>query len=375
MTLTTDVGDALRYPRLRYAAKFVFGQADVRVHYGQKPPDNAVFVPQKSDLLFQTGTRAVAPPHDLSDIFFAAFYFLTEYDCWSGVVGTDAHGRYRDAERRAVVNRRTDYPFLDEEILKLSNRNEGFELVPTLDIDGPWKYQHKPFWVRWGGMWKGDVANRLRVELGGRDPYDAWEKIRTFPSNTVLFWLLAGNTRYDVRYRTGQSAVRELLRTLEFEAGIHPSYNAAFSPQMLADETRALEDALGKPVKKSRMHFLRYRLPETYRALIAAGIHEEYTTCMPTLAGFKYGTARAFRWFDVESNEETPLWLVPTLWMDRTFLAYEKIDATTARSRALKLVERARSVGGRSAVLVHPPSLAGADEWKGWESLTHGLFG
>lgn len=374
MTLTTDRGDAARFPRLLYAANFVFGDADLRVHYGQKPVENAVFIPRKSELLFQTGTRPVPPPRDLSDLLFSVFYFLTEYDCVSGAVGADAHARYRDDERTAVRNGWTNFPFLDAEIMKFIRKKNNFELVPTLDIDGPWKYKHKPAWVRWAGMLKGDWAGRLHVEFGGRDPYDAWDVVRSFPANTTLFWLLAGRSPHDVRYRPGQRAVRKLLRSLDFEAGIHPSYRAAFSPKMLADETRALADAAGRSVKKCRMHFLRYRLPDTRRAMVAAGVEEDYTTCMPARAGFKHGTARPFRWYDVERDEVTALTLVPTLWMDRTFLDYEKLDVETAKRRANQLIARARNVGGRAAVLIHPPSLAGADEWNGWRSLTDGLF-
>jgi hypothetical protein len=369
MRLTTDRGDAERYPRLMYAAKFVFGDADVKVHYGLSPAENAVFVPRKSELLFARGVSPVSPPEDCSDLFFAVFYFLTEYDCWSGAVGTDAHGRYRDEERTAVRKGWTDEPFLDAAIEQLTGRREEFRLVPTLDVDGPWKYKHKPFWVRWGGMLKGDVPGRMRVECGGPDPYEAWERIRRFPPQTILFWLLGGQTPYDTRYRANNPHVRKLIRSLPFEAGVHPSYNAAFSSDLLVQEIEALSQIVGRAVEKSRMHFLRYRLPYTHRALVEAGIREDYTTCMPAVAGFKYGTARPFPWFDVEKNVETALMLVPTLWMDRTFLTYEKLTPAAAAARASAIAEKARLFGGHAAVLLHPPSLAGADEWAGWESL------
>ncbi|MDW8332968.1 MAG: hypothetical protein RMM53_02005, partial [Bacteroidia bacterium] len=187
-------------------------------------------------------------------------------------------------------------------------------------------------------------------------------------------WLLAGRTRHDTRYRACQRPVRDLIRRLDFEAGVHPSFRAAARAEMLVAETRALADATGRPIRKCRMHFLRYRLPDTYRAMLRAQIEEDYTTCMPALAGFKYGTARPFRWFDVEADEPTPLTLVPTLWMDRTFLSYEKLTPDTARVRAQSLMQRAKKTGGRAAFLLHPAALIGADEWKGWESWAHGVW-
>ncbi|MDW8334886.1 MAG: hypothetical protein RMM53_11780, partial [Bacteroidia bacterium] len=187
MTVTCDRGDASRFPRLLYAAECLFGDADVWIHYGDRPVAGAVFVPRKSDLLFVKGTRPVAPPDDFSDILFAAFYFLTEYDCWSGAVGTDKFGRYRDFERAAVRRGLIDEPFLDlerEKILRAVSPQRlepRLELIPTLDVDGPWKYKHKPFWVQWAGMLKGDVRRRLLAATFGRDPYDAaWERVRLF---------------------------------------------------------------------------------------------------------------------------------------------------------------------------------------------------
>ena len=84
-----------------------------------------------------------------------------------------------------------------------------------------------------------------------------------------------------------QALQRSVRHISDFASlGAHPSYRASKESDVLHDE-KALEALTKQKLEKSRQHFLRFRLPATYRQLRAAGIKQEYSMGYSTQTGWR----------------------------------------------------------------------------------------
>jgi hypothetical protein len=139
-------------------------------------------------------------------------------------------------------------------------------------------------------------------------------------------------------------------------------------------EVKQLQSITGVPVNHSRQHFLRYRLPETFRYLLDVGVKHDYTLGFYSKIGFKTGMAIPYPWFDLDKNKITELILHPTLAMDRTFQAYMKVSPEQALEEVKQLVDKVKAVNGSFTLLLHNDSLSESGEWKGWRSAVEEMI-
>ncbi|GAB4424525.1 MAG: hypothetical protein OHK0039_41770 [Bacteroidia bacterium] len=320
------------------------------------------------------------------DLLAAAFYVATDYEKYQQQ-RLDAHGRYDAAaypsaawgldrmplvhvyaqHLRAVLER--CYPG------QLAFAPPVYAPVYTFDIDFPWLYLHKPAWVQAAGLGRdllrGQAGARLHAWRSGRDPYDTFEDIfaRCVPTQTRFFFLIERSSPYDSRFTWRIPAYQALIRRVRdrgYTVGIHPSYRSSEIPGAIAAETAALARVLDAPVRHARQHFLRYRYPDTCRALLDAGIEHDYTLCRFDRAGFPCGMARPFGWYDLLAERQTPLRLHPTLVMDRSLQGYLRLDPAGAAVRLRELIATTRTYGGTFTMLLHNDTLSDTGDWRGW---------
>jgi hypothetical protein len=98
--------------------------------------------------------------------------------------------------------------------------------------------------------------------------------------------------------------------------GLHPSYACFEHPEKIAEEKKRLEEILNREITSSRFHFLRFRLPESYRLLEETGIREDFSMGFSAFPGFRAGTSLPFRWFDLKKNQAGNLLIHPFSLMD-----------------------------------------------------------
>ena len=139
---------------------------------------------------------------------------------------------------------------------------------------------------------------------GDEDPFDTYdfqeEVSKDYPSRTIYFFLLGDKSAYDRNLSPSNDGMQALIQKVSkyAEVGIHPTYKSVDSPSLLQKEISRLRVILGEPIDKSRQHFLRFKLPETFRNLIKEGIVEEYSMGYADRPGFRSGnmyTALFFR--------------------------------------------------------------------------------
>jgi hypothetical protein len=184
---------------------------------------------------------------------------------------------------------------------------------------------------------------------------------------SAFYFMAAPPLPPDGDYDVASAEVRRLieeLRTFDVELGIHPGYATLGDPARLAAEKARLDAVLGTTRYGARRHWLRFRVPDTWRESAAVGLTHDATLGFADREGFRCGTCRPFRPFDVAADREIDILEVPLVAMDATLRKHRGLspDATDARLR--ELAEICRRVDGTFTLLWHNSSLDGP--WKPW---------
>jgi hypothetical protein len=154
----------------------------------------------------------------------------------------------------------------------------------------------------------------------------------------------------------------------DVDYGIHPSYESHRDTALLNDEIRFLE-SFTQPVIKSRQHYIKFTLPDTYRTLVAAGINADYSMGFADQNGFRAGTSNTFLWFDLMSNTVTPLQVFPFVFMDATAIFYNKQQPPDAMAELEQLYSIIQKTNSQMITVFHNYTLGEAGMYVGWRTL------
>lgn len=321
------------------------------------------------------------------DIFAAVFFLLARVEEYAEVK-RDKHGRF--SSKFSIFSREfIQRPVIDEWLIKFKDEfligkgisfpENEFKWINTFDIDVAYAYKGRS-WSRvvaaaMRNVVRGDFTSffeRFGV-LGGakKDPYDTYDFQQGISQSslaeTIYFFLIGDKSQHDRNLSHKSKEMRELIQKVSTYAnvGIHPSYASHENPEKVEMERKRLIALSEKSVLKSRQHFLRFSLPQTYRNLIDAGIEEEYSMGYADLPGFRAGTCTPFYFFDLERNYATRLKVYPLVVMDASLRDYLKLEAQEGLVMVKALTHRVKSVNGVFVSLWHNDTLR-KDNNKGW---------
>lgn len=216
------------------------------------------------------------------------------------------------------------------------------------------------------------------------DPYKVslrqmldWEKKHKF--HATYFFKTGGNDKRDVSYNVYDSFIQKIflqLKELDFEIGLHPSFNTYVNPKMWSEELQGLSLACQRSILTSRQHYLRLRYPQTYRIIEANNQQYDSSLGFAEVEGFRNGTCHPFLPYDLEQDRVLRFWEIPLHVMDGTLAAYQGLDATAS----FELIERLNIIvdqhEGMFTLLIHN-TCCDMYEMPGWsdifESYLHGL--
>jgi hypothetical protein len=332
------------------------------------------------------------------DLFASSFYMLSRYEEYLPSI-KDRHGRFPFSESLACRHDLAEEPLVELWALKLKECIERkyprisfpvkqFSFIPTIDIDIPWAYKNRSFWRTAGGLARSflradlvELSARYRVLFRGEDdPYDTFdkiEKIHECRGLSPVFFLPAGTYgRFDKCIPASNPRYRRLIINIsgKYQTGIHPSYNSFDDPGLLRDEIKELAVISGKIPSRSRQHFLRLGLPESYRLLIANGILEDYTMGWPEIPGLRAGTCNPFKFYDLEKEVATQLKIFPFQIMDGSLRDYLELKPDQAAEYASRIVKMVRKANGTLITLWHNETFSGSGRWKNWENVYLGII-
>lgn len=323
------------------------------------------------------------------DIFTASFYLVSRYE--EQLPATlDEHKRYRSEQSIAVKNNFLELPVIDlwtfQLLDMLQSRFNGvagcsrkFSTMFTFDLDSAYAYRYKGFVRSALGItrsllnlrWK-ELQSRARVLSGAiNDPNDVYaevaRKLKGFDGTT--WFIHAGSWgQHDKPISLLHPAMKKIVADLskEFKLGIHPSYKSFRKNDTLSKEINRLSGVVGMKITRSRQHYLRFRLPETYIELTKMGIHEEYSMGYPDRIGFRAGTCTPFTFYDLASDETLNLKVYPFAVMDSTLIFTNNCSIGESIQTINGLIDVVKSVKGLFISVWHVDYLSESYPGKGW---------
>lgn len=341
-----------------------------------------------------------APEGDFPfDILSAAFYLISRYEEYLPH-RVDAFGRYDHRDSLAWTGGFLDRPLVDIWAVMLREAlqrrfpsaifpERSLRFQPTYDIDIAWAHRHRSLLRTISGAFaslsKGrpaDAFDRAATLLGIRpDPYDAYAWLdhlhEGHASDPLYFFLVAGSMgRYDRNISPVHPEMRALIahHARRYRVGLHPSWASGDDAGLLSREAATLSKVTDVgPVRHSRQHYLRFKLPETYRALIRTGITDDHSMGYGAVNGFRASTCTPFRWYDLEEERSTGLVVHPFCFMDATAYHELGMDPAMTLSSLIAYRDAVHAVGGVLETVFHNSMLGTHPMYRGWRE-TYAAF-
>ena len=199
---------------------------------------------------------------------------------------------------------------------------------------------------------------------------------KEYAVTTIFFFSIGDYTTFDTNVSASKTKYQLLIKEMQDYArvGLHPSYFTNQNPVLLKKEKERLESITNTPVRKSRQHYLRFSLPETYQNLIDLEIEEEYSMGYASNVGFRASTCTPFYFYDLDFEIQTPLKVYPFALMDTTLNDYMKLTPKQSLGRIRDLRNEVKAVNGTFITLFHNESLSDYLRWKGWKRLYESML-
>lgn len=334
----------------------------------------------------------------IADPFAASFYLVSRYEEYFPFTPSKYNSYEADSSisfqqgllNRPLVNEWAEA--LKKQILEMhpsTHFNENrFMPVISIDIDQAYAFKYRG-WLR-------NILSFIRniVFLNGRlliaqlktilfkqqDPYDTYdflEKVQTDSKLPFIYFTnLGAYSQFDKNLDAKNPALKKLLARINNYApvGIHPSYFSNERPSKFEAEKTSLENLLNKSITKSRQHYLKIKMPDTYQHLLNIGIKEDYTMGYNIHAGFRAGTCNPFQWFDLSKNCITSLKIYPITFMEGTFEADMNVRPEEVLKSMKEYVKTVKAFNGYFLCIWHNNTVCGKLFWKKWKKIFEELL-
>ena len=327
------------------------------------------------------------------DVFSAIFYMLSRYEEYLPHM-RDQYDRFMAKDSLAAKEGFLQLAVVDRWVLMLKKvlldkfpsltfTRREYSYLPTIDIDNAYAHKHKGLLRTIGSVGKSLLkldfnrfVTQLQVIFGKKsDPFDTYEyqlKLQKQFGFKAIYFILIGdyglndkNLPYENRH------FKSLIKSISDYAhiGIHPSFGSNKNRSKLGIEIKRLKDIIKMDVKRSRQHFLKLSLPETYRDLLETDIEEDYTMGFASQLGFRAGTCTPYPFYDLDGEVECKLTVYPFHVMEATLKYYLNLEPDVAIAESKKIIDEVKFVEGTFVSLWHNESLSDEEEWKGWRKV------
>jgi len=343
----------------------------------------------RTKAFFGLGSRSMFP----FDIFAASFYLASRYEEYLPHK-RDLYDRF-DAEQSLAYNEDFIHQpviniwasefskLLKDQFPEFIPTKSEYKFITTIDVDNAYAYLEKGFVRTLMGYGKAilsfnvrDVVDRTKTLLGlKKDPYDTfdYQKSLVLKQNLtfIYFFLLGDYGMNDKNIPISSQKFQSLIKSISDHSkiGIHPSFASNDSFSKLEKEVGRLSKVINREIWRSRQHFLKLRLPDTYRNLIELDITDDFTMGYASHYGFRAGLCTPFYFYDLDLEVETLLKIHPFAIMEGTLKYYMQIGPQEAMPHYRRLIDEVRMVEGEFISLWHNDSLNDYNLWTGWKGV------
>lgn len=382
-------------PKINYSNKSL-ASSEIQIY-------NHGFLFQKGIQIVQPETRGEAEAIEIFpgeaqdipfDLFSACFYFLSRYEEYLPFE-KDQHGRFDASQSFAFKHDLVEIPIVDvyverfksaclEKFPELNFQQEFFQFKPTIDIDQAYAIKEKGIFRCCAALLKAlfrldfkTFIYILKVRyFNAKDPFDVYEEFERIHRKynlTAYYFILYSKkyTRYDINISRSSAKFRKLIANLSKSAhiGIHPSYHSRSNTKIIEEEIHYLSTVVNQPVNHSRQHFLKMRMPYTYKSLISIGIEHEYSMGFASQPGYRAGTARSFKFYDLKQEQISFLKIHPFQVMDASLKHYLHLSPEESLKLIQKFIDQSKKFKTTFCPLWHNESMSNYVEWQGWAGL------
>ncbi len=330
--------------------------------------------------------------HNDTDVLSIGFFLLSRAEEYVSQ-NHDKHGRYRSSESEAAKAQLLQTPLVDmisEHLVKwlqsfypdLTSNPKPNRTILTFDIDMAYAILGKPFIRQAGGTFLELISGHFsklkdRIQIlqhKKSDPFDVYRYLEKLAAETglpmIFFFNMCSHGRFDKAINTKHKMFRNLVqRVSEFaEIGLHPSYIGGQNAETIIAEKQILENITGREIQHSRQHFLKLHIPKTVRALARAGIKNDYTMGFAETPGWRAGTTKPFRIFDIQQNAITTVTTHPISFMDGTLREYLDLTPEKAIQQIFEIKKITEQHSGIFIPLWHNETISETGKWKQWRS-------
>jgi hypothetical protein len=315
-----------------------------------------------------------------------------------GSLFLDDHDRFPAYASHAFKHKYLDRPIVDEWIYILAQiikrvwpqigiKSNQFEVVLSHDVDLPSRYCFRSYKSCFKAI-LGDIVKYKNYKAALLAPYilaNTQNKLlRIDPFNTFqwimekseqnnlasTFFFICGKkrTKFDAGFPPGHPVIRNLMREINqrgHSIGVHPTYLCYNNADYLAEEVNELkkiflEEKINQGLLGSRMHFLRWRQPETLRILNDIGLDYDFSLGYADSPGYRCGTSFEYNAIDPIEKKALKIRLKPLIVMETSIFnkKYQGLDYNSLALRKLiNIKSNCKKVGGRFAMLWHNSEL------------------
>ncbi len=327
------------------------------------------------------------------DIFAASFFLISRYEEYLPHQ-RDQHDRFspefsiaykNDFLNQPIINIWVDYfqEVLQKKYSRLEFKLPNFKFINTIDVDYAYAYKEKGPIRAIGGLGKDFLTGKWRVFFEKikcyagliPDPFDTFDFVLDLHRKhnlTSIFFFHVGD--YDVNDKSipvSSNKLQSLVKGVNdyADVGLHPSYASHAKPEKLNVEFSRLAKLIHQPVTKSRYHFIKLRMPSSYRELIENGVSEDYTMGYASKMGFRAGVCHPFKFYDLDYDAPTHLTIYPFYLMEATIKYYFKEDYDNAFPYFKEYIDKVKKHNGTFVSLWHNDSFSEWGQWKGWKPV------
>jgi hypothetical protein len=209
------------------------------------------------------------------------------------------------------------------------------------------------------------------------DPYDTFDYMLALEDKYGFissFYFKSRNQYKIENMPDADSLLKRLLIKIEnkgCEIGLHGSYESYIEESLLNMEKVQLQELTDSTIVGTRQHYLRFKVPETWRIQAEAGFHYDTTLAYAERCGFRCGLCMPYKPFDVLNNTVLDIWELPLIVMDGSLRGanYENLQLDEAFNRVRLLIDTTEKYHGCFVILWHNSSFDVLSGWGGWKEV------
>ena len=310
-------------------------------------------------------------------------------DCFDRFPAKKSHGYKHNYLHRPLVD---EWLFIFQKISqdlwpKIKINSKNYKLILTHDVDIPSRFGFRSK----TNLLKSMISHSIKTldlftsinaykiysktpkVLEPNDPFNKFDYLMDTAESMGIkstFYFITGRSdiEKDALYNINDEAILGLIKKIikrGHHIGLHPSFNSYNKPEIIKQEYQKLKKNLSylgfnNCVSSSRMHYLRWKSPNTALNLSKAGINYDSSLGFADYPGFRCGTCHEYQMFDPIKNRSLDIVQRPLILMDTTIINSSylgKISIENKLEIIKNLKNECKEVNGNFTLLWHNNNL------------------